>query len=35
MLNAEKYKDELKELNDSDKLWHTAFDKYNMTFGSC
>lgn len=31
MINAEKYKDELKELNNADKLWYTAFDKYNMT----
>lgn len=35
MLNAEKYKDELKSLNDADKLWCSAFDKHNMTFGSC
>ena len=35
MINAEKYKDELKELNDEDKLWCTAFDKRNMTFDSC
>ena len=35
MINAEKYKDELKSLNDAYKLWYTAFDKYNMTFGSC
>lgn len=35
MLNAEKYKDELKELNNADKLWHTAFDKYNMTLCNC
>lgn len=35
MLNAEKYKDELKSLNDADKLWCSAFDKYNMTFDSC
>lgn len=35
MINAEKYKDELKSLNDADKLWHTAFDKHNMTFDSC
>lgn len=35
MLNAEKYKDELKSLNDVDKLWYSAFNKYNMTFGSC
>ena len=35
MLNAEKYKDELKSLNDEDKLWCSAFDKHNMTFGSC
>lgn len=35
MLNAEKYKDELKSLNDVDKLWYSAFDKRNMTFGSC
>lgn len=35
MINAEKYKDELKELNDEDKLWCTAFDKHNMTFCSC
>lgn len=35
MLNAEKYKNELKELNDADKLWFSAFDKRNMTFGSC
>lgn len=35
MLNAEKYKDELKSLNDVDKLWYSAFNKHNMTFGSC
>ena len=35
MLNAEKYKDELKELNDADKLWCSGFDEYNMTFDSC
>lgn len=35
MLNSEKYKDELKSLNDDDKLWCSAFDKHNMTFGSC
>ena len=35
MINAEKFKDELKELNDADKLWHTAFDKHNMTFCDC
>lgn len=35
MLNAEKYKDELKSLNDADKLWCSAFNKHNMTFGSC
>lgn len=35
MLNAEKYRDELKSLNDVDKLWYSAFDKRNMTFGSC
>lgn len=35
MLNAEKYKDELKSLNDVDKLWYSAFNKRNMTFGSC
>lgn len=35
MLNAEKYKDELKSLNDADKLWCSAFDKHNMKFGSC
>ena len=35
MLNSEKYKDELKSLNDEDKLWCSAFDKHNMTFGSC
>lgn len=35
MLNAEKYKDELKSLNEVDKLWYSAFNKRNMTFGSC
>ena len=35
MINAEKYKDELKSLNDADKLWCSAFDKRNMTFDSC
>ena len=35
MINAEKYKDELKELNDADKLWCSGFDEYNMTFDSC
>ena len=35
MLNAEKYKGELKKLNDADKLWCSAFDKHNMTFDSC
>lgn len=35
MLNAEKYKDELKSLNEVDKLWYIAFNKRNMTFGSC
>lgn len=35
MLNAEKYRDELKSLNDEDKLWCSAFNKYDMTFDSC
>ena len=35
MINAEKYKDELKLLNDADKLWCSGFDKRNMTFDSC
>lgn len=35
MINAEKYKDELKSLNEVDKLWYSAFNKRNMTFGSC
>ena len=35
MINAEKYKDELKSLNDKDKLWCSAFDKRNMIFDSC
>ena len=35
MLNAEKYKDELKSLNEADKLWCSAFNKYYMTFGGC
>ena len=35
MINAEKYKDELKTLNDSDELWYSGFDKRNMTFDSC
>ena len=35
MINAEKFKDELKSLNDADKLWHTAFDKHNMTLCDC
>lgn len=35
MINAEKYKDELKSLNDADKLWCSAFNKYDMTFDSC
>lgn len=35
MLNAEKYRDELKSLNDADRLWYTAFDKYNMTLCDC
>lgn len=35
MLNSEKYRDELKSLNDADRLWYTAFDKYNMTLCDC
>lgn len=35
MINAEKYRDELKSLNDADRLWYTAFDKYNMTLCDC
>ena len=35
MINAEKYKDELKSLNDADKLWYSGFDEYNMTFDGC
>ena len=35
MINAEKYIDELKSLNEADKLWCSAFNKYDMTFGGC
>ncbi len=35
MINAEKFKDELKSLNDADKLWCSGFDEYNMTFDGC